>query len=180
MKESKHAATLRALDELVARGIFKYDVVQPSSIAQQAKTFVQRCVVGEPGLTYKVCSCEPSGRLVLLCLRYATLFALQYLNLRVFVYPWSDESDTAMKQLCFLNEQLRVRSEAFIGEHGESAPMLQGSANFNITLLNLMQPMGESEGQRAPFPGLGRAVVNWHQDTSLQVCAVPRGCSRRG
>ena len=46
----------RAFAGLEAGGVFQYDVTQPMGPRTRcARTFVTRCLVGEPGITYKVC-----------------------------------------------------------------------------------------------------------------------------
>ena len=55
----------RAFAGLEAGGVFQYDVTQPMGPRTRcARTFVTRCLVGEPGITYK------------------------YLGTRMFAHPW--------------------------------------------------------------------------------------------
>lgn len=135
-----------AFAELSDMGYFKYDVVQPGRVEDQAATFVRRCVVGDRGATYK------------------------YLGLRVFAYPWDgDGLPAAIKEMGNLNNRMVAMTSRQLDRYHDSCDTRdRGSCQYNLTLINEMPPIKAPDGKEAPFPGSGRAVVSWHQDTSLE------------
>ena len=64
MAERFHQSAKSALEKLRDSGYYQYDMVQAGG-SILSRTFVQRCLVGEPGITYK------------------------YLGLRLFAHAWS-------------------------------------------------------------------------------------------
>lgn len=135
-----------AFTDLSDLGYFKYDVVQPGRVEDQAATFVRRCVVGEPGVTYK------------------------YLGLRVFAYPWDGcDLPAGIQEMCSLNNRMvEMTTRQLDRFHDDCDTKDRGSCQYNLTLINEMPPIRAPDGKEAPFPGTGRAVVSWHQDTSLE------------
>jgi hypothetical protein len=64
-KPNFHHNFRQAMEGLGTDGCYQFDLTQPMGLGTKvAKTFVSRCLVGEPGCTYK------------------------YLGLRMFSYPW--------------------------------------------------------------------------------------------
>jgi hypothetical protein len=51
---SFHSSFLSAFEDMEKRGMFLFDLTQPAGLnTRVARTFVTRCLVGEPGITYK-------------------------------------------------------------------------------------------------------------------------------
>jgi hypothetical protein len=91
---------------------YQYDVTQPAGLGTKtAMTYVTRCVVGEPGTTYK------------------------YLGLRMFSIPWTPGSvgccDHAV-EIEKLNREMIKRSQVLLSENSEES----GSCQYNLTLIN--------------------------------------------
>ncbi|KAG5193084.1 FTO catalytic domain-containing protein [Tribonema minus] len=85
---------------------------------------------------------------------------------------------TALRQLCTLNAWLRRRAERACAEEGITARLAAaghspGSFDFNLTLINRMEPSGHGDGYHAklkpePIFGMGKASVSWHADSCLE------------
>ena len=91
---------------------YQYDVTQPGGLGTKtAMTYVTRCVVGDPGTTYK------------------------YLGLRMFSIPWTKgcvgASDNSV-EIGRLNEIMIKKSEELLAEKGQEC----GSCQYNLTLIN--------------------------------------------
>jgi hypothetical protein len=141
---------LKALDSL---SYYQFDYTQPGGLGTKiAKTFVSRCLVGIPGITYK------------------------YLGLRMFSYPWingvigSHDVTTAIGDL---NQQLIQRSKELNEERVNSTDEQDGtkkeygSAQFNLTLINRCFPDNEMTLKKEPLFEKEFTSVSWHADSSL-------------
>ena len=117
----------------------RFDITQPMGPGTPlARTRVTRCVIGEPGITYK------------------------YLGLRMFAYPWRGDSATEpLLTLRKLSRKLTKRAEKNGGADA-------ARSEFNIVLLNRMAPEDEEEGKPEKVFGMGAVSVSWHADSSLQ------------
>ena len=155
---------------------FRRDVTQPFGLGTKcAKTYVTRCLVGDPGTTYK------------------------YLGLRMFAHPWSGEnneekrvesqkrdlkgkssnshSDTfkATRPIFRLKEMLSARTKEHLKQldkerQRRGAPSTQGRSEFDICLINRMDPNAMDSLKPEPsqsLPHLGTSV-SWHADSSLE------------
>ena len=114
-EDTYHDAFLRAFTDFDDRGIFQFDYTQPAGLGTKiARTFVTRCLVGEPGITYK------------------------YLGLRMFAYPW-DGSDVipSFAAIGQLNQALSKRSTVLLGNLKKEEV---GSCAYNLTLINRCFP----------------------------------------
>ena len=109
---SFHDKFERAMVGLEAEGKYQYDVTQPAGLGTKtAMTYVTRCVVGEPGTTYK------------------------YLGLRMFSIPWTPGSVGSSEhsvEIRRLNQEMINRSGVLLAESNEAS----GSCQFNLTLIN--------------------------------------------
>lgn len=106
------SADLRGLESLYA-----YDVKPLGLGTALARTHVRRCLVGEPGTTYK------------------------YLGLRMFAHPWRDvpasyECADALRGVKTLDEALRKRCRAFGARNCE----------FTVALVNCMDASDAKQG----------------------------------
>lgn len=94
----------------------KFDITQPGGLGTKiAKTYVTRCVVGEPGVTYK------------------------YLGLRLFAYPWAEGEIGATDEtveIGRLNEELIRRTEGLLSSRQTPDTPHQGSCQYTLTLIN--------------------------------------------
>ena len=145
-----HEDVERALDALVALGHFHYDVLAAGKTV--SPTFVQRTLVGDRGMTY------------------------HYQKLRIFAHPWEDaetSKGSPLRVVRRLNDALRARCRALL----TSAPdprlgaHVTGSCEFNVTLINLMEPAEKCVAvplKEEGLYGMGNASVSWHSDSSLQ------------
>lgn len=110
--DSFHSRFERAMIGLEREGKYQYDVTQPAGLGTKtAMTYVTRCVVGDPGTTYK------------------------YLGLRMFSIPWSPLSagcSESAAEIGLLNREMVERSRVLLAERGEEV----GSCEYNLTLIN--------------------------------------------
>lgn len=143
---SQWEAVFADLDD---RGIFQFDYTQPAGLNTKiARTFVTRCLVGEAGITYK------------------------YLGLRMFAYPWDDNSveETAFATIGRLNEALITRSTALLSDLKKQKNKETGSCQYNLTLINRCFPKDSKEVRlkcEACFEQ-EKCTVSWHADSSLE------------
>lgn len=154
-------------------GLFLFDIVQPGK-KRLTKTSVTRTLVGDPGSTYKYLglrlfshpwvdvdddynaipkpqSTESTGG--------STLRKLGYLN----------KTASALILMGIINSDLIDRSNSMLQKH--VAPHVQpvglvGSAQFNLTLVNKMEPAKELK--REAEYGMGKISVGWHRDSGLK------------
>ena len=135
-----HAPFQRALLGLEERGFYQFDFTQPAGLGTKvAKTYVTRCLVGKPGITYK------------------------YLGLRMFALPWREGetgADEHMVQIGRLNSDLAKRTA--------SLTSTSSSSSFNLTLINRCAPSDETLKEEPMYGPPERITVSWHADSSLQ------------
>lgn len=143
---SFHFASKSALEKLRDAGYYQYDMVVAGG-KNLSRTFVRRCLVGEPGITYK------------------------YLGLRLFAHAWSgpdvslhfrDIFNMNQEMIHMTKEQLQQQLQP-PGTHRH-----RGSCEYNLTLINYMDPACETVLKDEEFYGMGKASVSWHADSSLQ------------
>lgn len=109
---SFHSRFERAMVGLEKEEAYQYDVTQPAGLGTKtAMTYVTRCVVGDPGTTYK------------------------YLGLRMFSIPWTKgsvgSSDSSV-EIGRLNQMMISKSEELLAKRGKDC----GSCQYNLTLIN--------------------------------------------
>lgn len=169
---SLHSHFEQSFHGLHLNNFFQYDAVQPGR-KKLSETFVTRTLVGNPGTTYK------------------------YLGLRLFSHPWCEVDElgnrrseencgtssllklgytqSASKALITMgavNRQLTTRSNTILSQ--TIAPDLKnlpvGSAEYNLTLINRMEPMDTIQKSLKPesLYGMGKTSVSWHTDSGLQ------------
>ena len=148
LPDELHADVAAAFKTMAKRGLFTRDVLAAGKTV--SPTFVSRTLVGERGMTY------------------------HYQKLRIFALPWSDEDapeGSPLRVVRRLNDAMKRRSRALLMRHGDArVGDVTGSCEFNVTLINLMEPERKEsvalkdEGQF----GMGKASVSWHSDSSLQ------------
>jgi len=121
--ESFHSDFKRALKGLESSGMYVHDITQPLGLnTKLAKTYVSRCLVGIPGITYK------------------------YLGLRMFSIPW-DEGETGATvdsvMIGKMNQILSKRTKVLLTDGNNlntttsnDATRKVGSCNYNLTLIN--------------------------------------------
>jgi len=163
----------KAFEVLEKNGFFRVDCTQPFGLGTKcSKTYVTRCLVGEPGTTYK------------------------YLGLRMFAHSWNNSIDSelndcsniteALGVICQLNAKLAERTRHHLNNldekrRGRGAEPTRGRACFNISLINRMEsPVGLKV---EPSMGEGKCSVSWHADSSLEhfsTIAVYHVLSKKG
>lgn len=134
-------------------GLFLHDVVRPGG-KKCTRTVVSRTLVGEPGSTYK------------------------YLGLRLFSHPWSDDEHSlvalgyphtttmALVAMGRANTHLVSRTKDKLEMH--IAPnVIPGETNFNLILVNRMEPNATGRKNEADY-GMGKVSVGWHRDSGLK------------
>jgi hypothetical protein len=108
---SFHSKFEEAMIGLEREGKYQYDVTQPAGLGTKvAKTYVTRCVVGDPGTTYK------------------------YLGLRMFSIPWtkgSTGSSPHSVHIGELNQDMIKKSQQLLVGRDEA-----GTCQYNLTLIN--------------------------------------------
>lgn len=140
-----HDKFQRAMKGLESLGFYQFDMTQPAGLGTKvARTFVTRCIVGEPGMTYK------------------------YLGLRMFGFPWvagatgSNEHTVAIGEI---NAELIERSNSLNAATGKEE---YGTSNFNLTLINRCFPEGEEVMlKNEPMFEKDKLTVSWHADSCL-------------
>jgi len=150
--KDQHGPVENALQVMEAAGFFRVDVTQPFGLGTKcARTYVTRCLVGEPGTTYK------------------------YLGLRMFAHPWNqsgkDEVKNALATVGKLNATLTERTEHHLAEldkkrRSRGGEAIRGRAGFDIALINRMESVDGLKDE--PSMGEGKCSVSWHADSSLE------------
>lgn len=132
----------KALQAMLDRSWFRADVTQPFGLGTKcAKTYVTRCLLGEPGTTYK------------------------YLGLRMFAHSWKDSEIQSLATILtqrtqhHLTELDKIRSL-------RGAQQTRGRPNFDICLINRME--ARSDLKTEPSIGNAKTSVSWHADSSLE------------
>jgi len=143
-----HTELRKAFMDMDATGYFRTDVTQPFGLGTKcAKTYVTRCLLGDPGTTYK------------------------YLGLRMFAHPWNAENQS-IKVLAQLNDLLTQRSSSHLRDLNSKRKTRgifndrQKSAGFDVTLINKMT--ASPELKKEPVFGNETCSVSWHADSSLE------------
>jgi len=140
-----HDQFVKAFEKLEALNYFQYDYTQPQGLNSKiAKTYVTRCLVGIPGITYK------------------------YLGLRMFAHPWdstSNSDDDYLQQIRECNNKLIKKTKMLLKNNTES-----GSCEYNLTLINRCYPDDgvEIKLKDEALYGGGKVSVSWHADSSLE------------
>ena len=144
-----HARFQRSLEALSEAGCYLFDYTQPAGLnTKVTRTYVTRCLVGIPGITYK------------------------YLGLRMFSYPWTPGETgctSEMVEIGRLSDALSERTGQILQA---SQKQQHGSHRYNLTLINkcFADDGKSSEVVLKPEPlyGTDRITVSWHADSSLQ------------
>jgi len=145
-KPNFHHNFRKAMEGLDLDGCYQFDLTQPMGLGTKvAKTFVSRCLVGEPGCTYK------------------------YLGLRMFSYPWVEGQAGATEHTIAigkLNAELIKKSKIALRNSGKEQ---YGSCEYNLTLINRCYPDGEVvQLKDEPLFKKEKCTVSWHADSTLQ------------
>ena len=152
MKPSFHDDVTNALDAMVEAGYFHYDVLAAGKTV--SPTFVQRTLVGERGMTY------------------------HYQKLRIFAHPWEEDETSEgspLRAVRELNQSLRARARQLLRESPDPrvGAKVTGSCDFNVTLINLMQPAHECVD--VPLKEAGGVYSHHHNYAKPQlVCFIVR------
>jgi mRNA N6-methyladenine demethylase len=144
--QSFHVQSKLALEKLRDAGYYQYDMVMAGG-KNLSRTFVQRTLVGEPGITYK------------------------YLGLRLFAHAWSGPNTPAVfRSIYQMNqEMIRLTKEQLkLLPPPNNSNSRRGSHAYNLTLINYMEPASDTLLREEEFYGMGKASVSWHADSSLQ------------
>lgn len=154
-------------------GLFLFDVVQPGK-KRLTKTSVTRTLVGDPGSTYKYLGLrlfshpwvdvDDDGNTIP---KPQSTESTGGSTLRKFGYP--NKTASALILMGIINSDLIDRSNSMLQKH--VAPHVQpvglvGSAQFNLTLVNKMEPAKELK--RETEYGMGKISVGWHRDSGLK------------
>lgn len=135
-----HVDSKRVLEKLRDSHYYQYDMVMAGG-KHLSRTFVKRTLVGDPGITYK------------------------YLGLRLFAHAWSGKSVAPLfRQIYDMNRDM-IR---FTKEQMKITGKTKGSCEYNLTLINYMEPSCEVELKNEEAYGMGKASVSWHADSGLQ------------
>ena len=174
-----HDAAAGAFESMRALGLFHRDVLAAGNVV--SPTFVRRVLVGDRGMTY------------------------HYQKLRIFAHSWhdediSDETDSGLdlsplRVVRELNETLKARSARVLKQtrREDASANTDGSCDFNVTLINLMDAKAAASRSDVPLKdearyGMGPTSVSWHSDSSLRphstvavyhVCFDENGTSAR-
>lgn len=147
-----------SLERLREEEYFRHDITQPFGLGTRcAKTYVSRCLVGEPGTTYK------------------------YLGLRMFSHPWHSKSSskgiathTALEEVGHIGASLSSRTSGHLEElakirrlRGASMATL-GRSTFDICLINRMEATQDRKSEQSVNRKGTKTSVSWHADSSLE------------
>ena len=138
-----HHAAKAALEKLRDAGYYQYDMVMAGG-KNLSRTFVQRCLVGDPGITYK------------------------YLGLRLFAHAWSGPDVSSHFRDIYRMNQEKIRMTKEQVKQQPASNRSRGSCEYNLTLINYMEPACDAVLKEEEFYGMGKASVSWHADSSLQ------------
>ncbi|KAG7468329.1 hypothetical protein MATL_G00141790, partial [Megalops atlanticus] len=166
-----HDRVQAALHTLQRRGCLQRDLVRIRG--RDVFTAVSRALLGRPGHTYR------------------------YLGTRLFAIPWHEEGegagegaccDAELRQACralwelnsyFCEDVERRETASREGQRDEDPEGGQGTSQaeppeaapaapqFNITLLNYMDPAAMNDLKEEPYYGMGKMAVSWHHDENL-------------
>eukprot|EP00980_Cylindrotheca_fusiformis_P008195 scaffold1736_cov127-Cylindrotheca_fusiformis.AAC.9 len=138
----EEATVSQYLELMLQQKYFRRDVTQPFGLGTKcAKTYVTRCLMGEPGTTYK------------------------YLGLRMFAHPW--QKGAIQKLASTLTERTRQHlNELDKKRCARNAPKTKGRADFDICLINRMEALDDLKSE--PTIGNAKTTVSWHADSSLE------------
>ena len=151
-----HEAFRASFHRLHEHGLFAKDAVQPGK-RKLTYTRCSRTLVGKPGSTYR------------------------YLGLRLFSHPWTGPlqdwgyTDVTVRdgllELGRLNGVLKRRTEKALAKELPDRELV-GSADFNLTLINRMDPLvkqrnGSSDRSNGNTARMPTTSVNWHKDSGL-------------
>ena len=157
-----HERAKAAFERLRDMNFYQYDVVTAGG-KHSSRTFVKRCLVGDSGITYK------------------------YLGLRLFAHSWGDregkggtKSTTpipALQEIGEINKMMIEMTRNQAAEKGQastasssSADEIIGKCDYNLTLINYMEPTSHTSvgfKDESDF-GMGKVSVSWHADSSLE------------
>lgn len=154
-----HQRVEAALLAMEGAGFFRVDVTQPFGLGTKcAKTYVTRCLVGEPGTTYK------------------------YLGLRMFSHSWRTRpslssssvsmiQQEALQTIGDLNTMLTQRTKKHLSDLdrkriARGAEPTKGRLGFDVALINRMESTVGLKDE--PYLGQGKCSVSWHADSSLE------------
>lgn len=109
---SFHETFYHSCKALDVKGMYQFDMTQPTGLGTKVvRTFVSRCLVGIPGITYK------------------------YLGLRMFAFPWTPGEVGATEETISigkLNDNMIRHTEKLLARKGGE----NGSCQYNLTLIN--------------------------------------------
>ena len=85
---------------------------------------------------------------------------------------YTDKTSSALLNMGNINSKLTERSKAMLQQHAAphvSPPGMVGSADFNLTLINKMEPTTtKSDLKKEIGYGMGKISVGWHRDSGLK------------
>jgi len=142
-----HSDFYEVLSEMEKKDYFQFDLTQPAGLGTKvAKTFVTRCLVGDPGTTYK------------------------YLGVRMFAHSWLAGDVgvcNGVSKIKSLNERLIAKTEKLLKESGK---VHYGSCQYNLTLINRCFAQNDSIVKLKDEPLFKRekCTVSWHADSTLE------------
>uniref|UniRef100_A0A673J5A9 Alpha-ketoglutarate-dependent dioxygenase FTO n=1 Tax=Sinocyclocheilus rhinocerous TaxID=307959 RepID=A0A673J5A9_9TELE len=159
LPDGLHERVQSALITLQRCGCLLRDLVRVRD--RDVFTAVSRALVGQPGYTYR------------------------YLNTRLFTIPWHCEGEEGQKDekekpCCDsdLRDQEKEKKEEEEEDSGQGCshssppsstppPDVAGLVQFNMTLINYMDPTAMTQLKEEPYYGMGKMAVGWHHDENL-------------
>ena len=96
-----------------------------------------------------------------------TLVSLKYLGLRLFAHDWGpNQVNPVFQKVYELNQAMIARTKAA----EKSCTNQQGNCDYNLTLINYMEPINtHTLGLKDDVSyGMGKVSVSWHSDSALQ------------
>ncbi|KAL3822218.1 hypothetical protein ACHAXA_000658 [Cyclostephanos tholiformis] len=156
-------------------GLYLHDVVRPGG-KRCARTIVSRTLVGDPGSTYRYLGLrlfshpwvdvDDDGDAI--PTKRTTGGGGGGSTLRDLGYP--PDTVSSLLSMGIANSYLVVRTNNALDEHVAHRVVprgLVGSAEFNLTLVNKMEP-DASGARREKDYGMGKVSVGWHRDSGLK------------
>uniref|UniRef100_A0A8C1KL23 Alpha-ketoglutarate-dependent dioxygenase FTO n=1 Tax=Cyprinus carpio TaxID=7962 RepID=A0A8C1KL23_CYPCA len=144
LPDGLHERVQSALITLQRRGCLLRDLVRVRD--RDVFTAVSRALVGQPGYTYR------------------------YLDTRLFTIPWHCEGEEGQKdekeKPCCDSD---LRDDRLLEEKQEKEKKEEEEEDiqFNITIINYMDPSAMTQLKEEPYYGMGKMAVGWHHDEDL-------------
>ena len=156
--------------------LFLYDIIQPGK-SRLSRTMVTRTLVGEAGSTYKYLGLRLFSHPWSSCPSTTSNshtnddneHCTKKKEMSLVDLGYSKEYSNALMTIGKLNQFLIQRTNEILKKQNKQDNKLLGSANYNLTLINRMEPSSiKNDLRNDTIYGMGKTSVSWHKDSGLQ------------